>query len=46
LTTDNATTNHDDQLIADLGLTVEQAEPRKIPVTNAMNGRIGSLAVV
>ena len=46
LTTDNATTNHDDQLIADLGLTVEQAEPRQIPVTNAMNGRIGSLAVV
>lgn len=46
LTTDNATTNHDDQLMADLGLTVEKAEPRHIPVTNAITGRIGSLAVV
>lgn len=46
LTTDNVTTNQDDKLMADLGLTVEQAEPRQIPVTNAVNGRIGSLAVV
>ena len=45
LTTDNATTNHDDKLMADLGLTVEKAEPRQIPVTNAVSGRIGSLAV-
>lgn len=46
LTTDNATTNHDDQLITDLGLMVEKAEPRQVKVTNAMTGRIGSLAVV
>lgn len=46
LTTDNATTNHDDQLMQDLGLSVEKAEPRQIPVTNAVNGRIGSLAIV
>ncbi len=45
LTTDNATKNHDDQLIADLGLIVEKAEPRQIHVTNAMTGRIGSLMV-
>ena len=46
LTTDNATTNQDDQLIAELGLIVEKAEPKQIPVTNAVNGRIGSLAVI
>lgn len=46
LTTDNATMNHDDQLIADLGLIVEKAEPRQVQATNAMNGRIGSLPVV
>lgn len=46
LTTDNATTNHDDQLITDLGLMVEKAEPRQVKVTNAMTGRIGSLAVI
>jgi biotin synthase len=46
LTTDNATTNQDDQLIAELGLIVEKAEPKQIPVTNAVSGRIGSLAVI
>ena len=46
LTTDNATTNQDDKLIAELGLTVEKAEPKQIPVTNAVSGRIGSLTVV
>lgn len=46
LTTDNATTNHDDKLIADLGLTVEKAEPKQVQFTNAVSGRIGSLAVV
>lgn len=46
LTTDNATTNHDDKLMADLGLTVEKAEPKQVQITNAMTGRIGSLAVV
>jgi biotin synthase len=46
LTTDNATTNHDDKLMADLGLIAEKAEPKQIPVTNAVSGRIGSLAVV
>ena len=46
LTTDNATTNQDDQLIAELGLIVEKAEPKQIPVTNAVSGRIGSLTVV
>ena len=46
LTTDNATTNKDDQLIAELGLIVEKAEPKQIPVTNAVSGRIGSLAVI
>lgn len=46
LTTDNATTNHDDQLMTDLGLIAEKAEPKQIPVTNAVSGRIGSLAVV
>ena len=46
LTTDKATTNQDDQLIAELGLIVEKAEPKQIPVTNAVSGRIGSLAVI
>ena len=46
LTTDKATTNQDDQLIAELGLIVEKAEPKQIPVTNAVSGRIGSLTVV
>lgn len=46
LTTDNATTNHDDQLIHDLGLIVEKAQPKQLPVTNAVTGRIGSLMMV
>lgn len=46
LTTDNATTNHDDKLINDLGLIVEKAQPRQILVTDASSGRIGALAVV
>ncbi|WP_394261006.1 biotin synthase BioB [Moraxella boevrei] len=43
LTTDNATTHHDDELIKTLGLTVETAMPRQIPITDAVNGRIGIL---
>lgn len=43
LTTDNATTHHDDELIKTLGLTVETAMPRQIPITNAVNGRVGVL---
>lgn len=46
LTTDNATTNHDDQLIHDLGLIVEKAQPKQLPVTNAVTGRIGSLMMI
>lgn len=45
LTTDNATTNHDDALIESLGLVVEQANPRQIHVTDASSGAIGVLCV-
>lgn len=46
LTTDNATTNHDDYLIKELGLQIEEAAPKQVQVTDATTGRIGSLAIV
>ncbi|WP_083101678.1 biotin synthase BioB [Moraxella atlantae] len=45
LTTDNASQNHDDALMAELGLNVEAAAPRQVQITDAASGRIGSLAV-
>ncbi len=45
LTTDNASQSHDDALMAELGLNVEAAAPRQVQVTDAVSGRIGSLAV-
>lgn len=45
LTTDNASQNHDDALMAELGLNVEAAAPRQVQITDAVSGRIGSLAV-
>lgn len=45
LTTENASTNHDDALLQLLGLKVEKSSPRQIQVTDASSGTIGVLCV-